>query len=338
MAITAEGMNITRVQRLQEETLGAFGHVIKNTFIDDDTSPVKVGSPAVRRVRSLPASCGRRASTERVEAPFVVNLSEWRPSRVSTGRSGRSGCLKLPIGRSRSGIKDMKEPSPSACSKGEVSPFSSLLADFGDCRSREVSPTSTSCGSSSGWESSDGSFTITTPTISHLTSSSTVDSLVLPTTPRPHVEETQEQFHFGMKSEPVISLRAVGKRQIGDATRGNTATATVTATQTPATEDDESLATLIERDCSFLKIAGRDYYDEQNQLRRKRGVVKSLVFFIKGLPWAKRARWLMPLLWSVSSVLKARGCGTRVQAGELYVQLPGMCSEEFVRVDFAAAR
>jgi hypothetical protein len=134
------------------------------------------------------------------------------------------------------------------------------------------------------------------------------------------------------------------KRQLGASTMVTTtcmSTATdieTSSTAPAASEDGEALAKWIERDCSFLRIAGRDYYDEQNQLRRKRGVVKSIVFYIRGLPWAKRARWLMPLLWSVASVLKARGCTSRVQAGELYVQLPGMCTEDFIRIDFAAAR
>jgi hypothetical protein len=99
------------------------------------------------------------------------------------------------------------------------------------------------------------------------------------------------------------------------------------------------LTALVERDCAFLRLAGHQVYDETSHLRRRRGVSKCVVFYCRGLPWAKRAKWLLPLLWSVAAVLKARGCTCKVQAGELYAQLPSArkSGTAFVRVDFGAA-
>lgn len=327
-------------QRLQDEALHAFGHVVKNTFIDDMTSSEKLGSPAERRVRSVPAR-GEKGCCEQ-EAPLVINLSQWRPSRVSAGRSGRSGGLRLPIGRSDKESKCVS--SPSSLSKGEVSPFSSLLADFGDLR--DLSPKSTSCGNSSDWESSDGSFSYTTPTIANLTSRSSIDTVGFPVIPVPPESPSKSESSSFDEADKRQELEFDAYKLLGMSAVTTTTTETSTPTNTDtdvpkwsiSQENGETLADWVEKDCRFLRISGRDFYDEENQLRRKRGVVKSIVFYIKGLPWAKRARWLMPLLWSVASVLKARGCTTRVQAGELYVQLSGMREEEYVRVDFAAAR
>lgn len=101
------------------------------------------------------------------------------------------------------------------------------------------------------------------------------------------------------------------------------------------------LAAIVERECSFLRLAGHAIYDESSNLRRRRGVSKCVVFYCRGLPWAKRAKWLLPLLWSVAAVLKNAGCTTKVQAGELYVQLPStsVCRSgcDFLRLDFGAA-
>lgn len=104
-------------------------------------------------------------------------------------------------------------------------------------------------------------------------------------------------------------------------------------------EDDwaEEVAAQVRLACPFLRLAGRGLYEERNLHRRKRGVAKCAVFYVYGLPWTKRARWLLPLLWAVASVLKLRGCTAKVQARELYVQVPGP-GRGYVRVDFAAAR
>jgi hypothetical protein len=100
------------------------------------------------------------------------------------------------------------------------------------------------------------------------------------------------------------------------------------------------LAALVERECAFLRLTDKVFYEETTPVRKQRGVVKCAVFYCRGLPWAKRSKWLLPLLWSVAAVLKTRGCNARVQSGELYAQLPGSdeTNGNLIRLDFAAAR
>jgi hypothetical protein len=109
-----------------------------------------------------------------------------------------------------------------------------------------------------------------------------------------------------------------------------------------AEEEDGAaqLAALVVRECGFLRMAGQDFYEESTRVRRMRGVVKCAVFHCRGLPWAKRSKWLQPLLWSVAAVLRLNGCTARMQSGELYAQLPGAGSPDcnLIRLDFAAAR
>jgi hypothetical protein len=110
----------------------------------------------------------------------------------------------------------------------------------------------------------------------------------------------------------------------------------------PATPESVELAALVERECGFLRITGKDFFEELDKIRKRRcgnssgGLSMCVVFHCRGLPWAKRAKWLVPLLWSVAAVLKLRNCIAKVQAGELYVKLPSACS--FVRLDFIPTR
>jgi hypothetical protein len=108
-------------------------------------------------------------------------------------------------------------------------------------------------------------------------------------------------------------------------------------------EDSDSateLAALVAQECGFLRMVNQEFYEETSRVRKQRGVVKCVVFHCRGLPWAKRSKWLQPLLWSVAAVLKLRGCSTRMQSGELYAQLPGAATPgcNLIRLDFAAAR
>lgn len=100
------------------------------------------------------------------------------------------------------------------------------------------------------------------------------------------------------------------------------------------------LASLVAEECGFLRMASQEFYEETSRVRLQRGVVKCVVFHCRGLPWAKRSKWLQPLLWSVAAVLKMQGCSCKMQSGELYAQLPGAATEgcNLVRLDFAAAR
>jgi hypothetical protein len=107
-----------------------------------------------------------------------------------------------------------------------------------------------------------------------------------------------------------------------------------------ADSEDEApvleLIAMIQRECGFLRITRKDVHEEVSPSRRQRGVIKSVVWFCRGLPWAKRAKWLKPLMLSVGAVLKMKGCTIRLQAGELCVQLPGASSPDcnFIRLDF----
>lgn len=92
---------------------------------------------------------------------------------------------------------------------------------------------------------------------------------------------------------------------------------------------------LIKNECAFLRLRGY-WLNVENQLRsRRRGVCAMIRFYVQGLPWAKRAKWLQPLLWSVVGVLQRHGRDATVRGGDLYVALDNGGS---VRVDFAASR
>jgi hypothetical protein len=98
-------------------------------------------------------------------------------------------------------------------------------------------------------------------------------------------------------------------------------------------------AELVAQECKFLRLTGQEFYEETSRVRLQRGVVKCIVFHCRGLPWAKRSKWLQPLLWSVAAVLKMHGCSCKMQSGELYAQLPaGGPGSDLIRLDFAAAR
>jgi hypothetical protein len=117
----------------------------------------------------------------------------------------------------------------------------------------------------------------------------------------------------------------------------------VDASAEAKTDPVAEVATVVAQECSFLRLASQEFYDETSRVRLQRGVVKCIVFHCRGLPWAKRSKWLQPLLWSVAAVLKMQGCSCKMQSGELYVQLPGAAeaaslTSNLVRLDFAAAR
>jgi len=92
---------------------------------------------------------------------------------------------------------------------------------------------------------------------------------------------------------------------------------------------------IVEHACGFLRIHGSGMYTESSSKLKHRGVEASVLFYIKGLPSAKRAKWVLPLLWSVASILQRRGWPAVVKGGKLYMPIrTGMLA----RIDFAAAR
>jgi len=109
----------------------------------------------------------------------------------------------------------------------------------------------------------------------------------------------------------------------------------------PRASPEESLASahrcaaLVERECGFLRLRGYWLNPETRMRAKRRGVVAMIRFYVQGLPWAKRAKWLQPLLWSVVAVLQRHACAITVRGGDLYV---GLDTGGSVRVDFAAAR
>ena len=94
-------------------------------------------------------------------------------------------------------------------------------------------------------------------------------------------------------------------------------------------------ATVVERACGFLRLSCHTVHPETHAKAKRRGVVALVRFYVRGLPWAKRAKWLQPLLWSVMAVLQNRACAVTVRGGNLYM---GLNADRSVRVDFAAAR
>mmetsp|Transcript_16576 Transcript_16576/g.37450 ORF Transcript_16576/g.37450 Transcript_16576/m.37450 type:complete len:259 (-) Transcript_16576:186-962(-) len=92
---------------------------------------------------------------------------------------------------------------------------------------------------------------------------------------------------------------------------------------------------LVERECAFLRIRGHGLHAKSSANAKRSDLAVTLRFYVSGLPWAKRSKWLLPLLWSVAAVLQRNGCGARVQGGRLCVPLETGAA---VRIDFAAAR
>jgi len=95
----------------------------------------------------------------------------------------------------------------------------------------------------------------------------------------------------------------------------------------------EELAQLVERECAFMRISGHSV--QTSSTARKCAAACTLRFFVHGLPWAKRAKWLQPLLWSVSAVLARHGVEAGMKGGELVAITD---SGAAVRIDFVAAR
>lgn len=93
------------------------------------------------------------------------------------------------------------------------------------------------------------------------------------------------------------------------------------------------LKDLILEECAFLRIHGSSY--RQRHRPDRSGDDFAMIFFIAGLPWAKRDKWLVPLRWTVAMVLQRRGLPASVVSGGL--RLEDRQSGLSVCVDFLAA-
>lgn len=97
----------------------------------------------------------------------------------------------------------------------------------------------------------------------------------------------------------------------------------------------DALIETIKSECGFLRIQSHALDTSPSWKVGRRGVTANLRFFVSGLPWAKRSKWLQPLLWSVAVMLKKSDVDVVVKGGKLKVFLGAGFS---VHVDFAAAR
>jgi len=98
----------------------------------------------------------------------------------------------------------------------------------------------------------------------------------------------------------------------------------------------ERLCDTVVKECGFLRIRSTELRDEVSNRATRHGSIATLRIYVNGLPLIKRAKWLAPLLWSVSAVLQRHGCPSKVQSNELYV--PVNDGANHVRIDLVAAR
>jgi hypothetical protein len=272
----------------------------------EEASPGCLSSPILR------SHVNREASYGRTPSPFAsrrgANVAASTPAPSTPGMPA-----SLPINERRRINLEAACPAVNnrAPARGALSPCRATpcRSPMGSCHSRTFSPESTSDNKST---ASGESYTA--PSLGDEEGSSEA--------PREEEQTCSASNGHGLSERGVPRLAGP-------------------AAESEITQDVLEIIALVERECAFLRTAGTDIYDESNIVRRRRGVVKCVVFYVRGLPWAKRARWLLPLLWSVAAVLNLKGCVAKVQAGELYAQLPstrGPGRSSFVRLDFAAAR
>jgi len=100
----------------------------------------------------------------------------------------------------------------------------------------------------------------------------------------------------------------------------------------------EDLAALVKECCGFLRI--RSHALQMESKVGRRSSVATIRFFTQGLPCLQEAarsgaKWVQPLLWSITAMLARSGVKDTVKGGDLMVCL---ASGLVVRVDFAAAR
>lgn len=110
----------------------------------------------------------------------------------------------------------------------------------------------------------------------------------------------------------------------------------------------EGLKRFVLTNCAFLRISGSSYRSTPDGMPSrsascrslpdgKIGATGSLMFFVSGLPWARRAKWLVPLRLCVSKVFEACGYSVFISLGQLYVKDARSRWNYMVKVDFAPA-
>lgn len=107
----------------------------------------------------------------------------------------------------------------------------------------------------------------------------------------------------------------------------------------------ERIVGLIHEQCGFLLVRGHGVYPENGERMRQRGIAATLRFYVYGLPWAKRAKWLQPLQRSVAAVIQRTEPWVIVRGGVLFAPIdtgasgsPSGESRDQTLAEFFAAR
>lgn len=103
--------------------------------------------------------------------------------------------------------------------------------------------------------------------------------------------------------------------------------------QEPEPEELSLLRETVLHACGFLRIRGNSWRSSRQLQRTELGSMGCLMFFVFGLPWAVRSKWLVPLRWTAAGVLHKCGYIAKVHAGKLYVS--NQARSLTVTVDFA---
>jgi hypothetical protein len=103
-----------------------------------------------------------------------------------------------------------------------------------------------------------------------------------------------------------------------------------------ADEHVEELRQIVLTKCSFMRLQSFNYRrTDPSTPAGRAGITGSLMFYMGGLPWTRRGKWLIPLRLCISKFLDDSGYHTCFSGGRLIVS---DASESFkVRVDFAVA-
>jgi hypothetical protein len=83
----------------------------------------------------------------------------------------------------------------------------------------------------------------------------------------------------------------------------------------------ERIVDLINEQCGFLLVRGHGVYPENGERMRQRGIAATLRFYVYGLPWSRRAKWLQPLHRSVAAVVQRTEPWVIVRGGELFAPI-----------------
>lgn len=96
----------------------------------------------------------------------------------------------------------------------------------------------------------------------------------------------------------------------------------------------KQLIQLMYQECSWLQLCGQELHRQADKHGHGRNLL-SVRFYVRGLPWQRRPKWQLPLLWAVSAVFQRCGTKASMRGQELLVTLDNGAT---LRVDFVALR